>query len=331
MAPERVLFYGLLAACLFAAELLYFRLAVKHGIIDKPNDRSSHRRPVIRGGGVIFFLALTFWFVMEGGIWPWFMFGAALVSFISFMDDLYAQKPVVRFVLHLTAMTLLFYQVGLFNWPIWLLVLALIVCIGTVNAFNFMDGINGITGVYSLVTVGTFLYIQEYVNTFTSATLLVTLLISILVFLFFNFRRRAKCFAGDVGSVTLAFAIIFLLLQLIVGTNNLVWVLFLTVYGTDSVITIIYRISKRENIFKAHRSHLYQYLSNEMRLPHLGVSLCYGILQLMINAIVILYFKEFDVMAVMFIVTFIVSYTVLREIILKKIGQPGLFIRSVAG
>lgn len=330
MEEGNLLYYFFLLVSLFAAELFYFRLAVKFQIIDKPNDRSSHLKPVIRGGGVIFILALIFWFAAEQGLWPWFMLGLLAVSVISFMDDLYPQKAGVRFMMHLTAMMLLFYETGLFSWPLWLALLALVVCIGTINAFNFMDGINGITGVYSLITVLSFLYVQQSMVSFTAVTFLVTLVISILVFLFFNFRKHAKCFAGDVGSVTLAFSLIFILLQLLVSTHNFVWVLFLLVYGTDSVITIIYRLTRGENIFRPHRTHLYQYLSNELKYPHLGISVLYGALQLLINGVVILFLKEFNVAAAIFVVSFMAGYIVVRECILRKIGLRGLFIRPLA-
>ena len=331
MEVSNTLFASFLFVILFAAELIYFRVARRFRIIDKPNERSSHLRPVIRGGGVIFFVASVIWYATQGGQWPWFMLGLLLVAVISFMDDLYPQKAGVRFAAHLTAMLLLFYQADLFDWPAWLVITALVVCIGTLNAFNFMDGINGITGVYSLVTLLSFFYIHETVHAFTSESFLLALCVSLLVFLFFNFRKRAKCFAGDVGSVTIAFAIVFLLLQLITETDNFVWVLFVLVYGTDSVITIIYRLVNRENIFKAHRSHLYQYMSNEMGVPHLLVSALYGGLQLIINGIVVFLLHELNVATIIFLLSFMVCYTVVREAILKRVGVRGLFIRPLTG
>lgn len=319
----------LLVAALVLVELIYFRIAARYQIIDRPNERSSHVRPVIRGGGIIFIFVLWAWFSYSGFAWPYFILGATLVALISFLDDLFPQKAGVRFLFHLAGVLLLFFQAGLFTWPLWLVVLALIVCIGTINAFNFMDGINGITGIYSLVSVGTFWYINEYVSFFTDEAFLLALAASIFVFLFFNFRKRAKCFAGDVGSVTLAFAIIFLLLRLINATDNFVWVLFLLVYGTDSVMTIIYRLKNRENIFKAHRTHLYQFLTNEMKMPHLGISVLYGLLQLSINIVVISFFNKVDTMMLVFLGVFVVMYVIIREWILKRVGRPGLFMKAV--
>src|SRR5690606_9440901 len=99
------------------------------------------------------------------------------------------------------------------------------------------------------------------------------------VFAFFNFRQRAKCFAGDVGRVSMCFILVFVTVSLILATGNLIYILFFAVYGVDSVMTIIFRLLRRENIFKAHRTHLYQYLANEARGNRLVIATCYGVLQ----------------------------------------------------
>src|SRR5690606_25592414 len=112
------------------------------------------------------------------------------------------------------------------------------------------------------------------------------------VFAFFNFRQRAKCFAGDVGSVGMSFILIFAMLSLILATGNLIYILFFAVYGVDSVLTIVYRLVKRENIFKAHRTHLYQYLANEAKGNRLVIAACYGILQVG-TGVLVLYASDF--------------------------------------
>src|SRR5688572_1436895 len=228
----------LYAFILVAAELVYFRLADRYSIIDKPNQRSSHTKPTIRGGGIIFIIGLWLLFVYLSFPWPYFIGGVSIVAAISFADDIQAQSSWLRFLIHLTAILLLFYQVQLYDWP-WLLVLvAGVVCIGTLNAFNFMDGINGITGIYAFVNLGTFLLLDSTVVDFTDTTVLIGLLVANAIFLFFNFRKQARCFAGDVGSVTLSFVQIFFLLQLVKTTDSLFWVLLFFVFGIDSVITI---------------------------------------------------------------------------------------------
>jgi len=272
---------------LLMCELYYFRIADKFNIIDKPNNRSSHAIPTIRGGGIVFIVALLFWFFLFEFTFPFMVAGACLIAFISFLDDIKEQPPLVRSGLQLISLLLLLWQVNFFNEHILLVSVAIIVVVGAVNAFNFMDGINGITGVYALFNLTTFWYVNKFVAAFTSESLIIIVLSGVFVFLFFNFRMKARCFAGDVGSVTLAYIQIFLLLQLIVETNHYGWVLMVLVFGIDSVVTIGYRLSRGDNIFKPHRTHLYQYLCNELQYSHLLVSLLYGIVQLLINGLII--------------------------------------------
>jgi UDP-GlcNAc:undecaprenyl-phosphate GlcNAc-1-phosphate transferase len=317
--------YLILAVLLFAIELIYFRIAIQFNIIDKPNERSSHTNPVVRGGGIIFSIALMIWYLYEGGEWPWLMTGVLMVAVISFVDDVTSLRPWVRMLFHVAAVLPMFYQIPLFDWPLWLIMMALIICIGTLNAFNFMDGINGITGIYALVSLLTFWYIDHYVVRFSMQSFIITGWVAVLVFLFFNFRKKAKCFAGDVGSITIAFVLIFLLLQLIHETGNFAWALLFLVFGVDSVVTIVYRLRKKENIFKPHRTHLYQFMSNELKMPHLIVSVIYGAIQLLVNVLVVNYVKTFDLFVIGFIVISFASYLIIRERTLKRLQRPGLF------
>ena len=283
--PE-VLIYLIILISLFFLELVYFRIAFQYRIIDKPNDRSSHRKFTIRGGGVIFGIAALLWFFYSGFSYPYFLSGLLLIAFISFLDDLHTLKSGIRSLVHILAVSLLLYQLGLdLSWY-WLPVI-LILIVGTINAYNFMDGINGITGGYSLILLSSLFYINRYVEAFTSESLLIISILSLLVFNFFNFRRKAKCFAGDVGSVSIAFIICFLLIQLIVQTQNVLFIGFLLVYGLDAVTTILFRLIRKENIFEAHRTHFYQYLANERKWLHLWVSGMYAGVQLIVNGLVI--------------------------------------------
>jgi UDP-N-acetylmuramyl pentapeptide phosphotransferase/UDP-N-acetylglucosamine-1-phosphate transferase len=306
--------------------LIYFKLAVRFQIIDRPNERSSHRIPTVRGGGIVFMLALLMWFVVEGFSYPWFIGSALLLAVISFMDDINHLPALVRSTGQLIAFSLMGVQAGLFDQSAWLIGVTLIIGIGAVNAFNFMDGINGITGLYSLVNVATLYFINCFIISFTSTTLIIYILLSVVIFLFFNFRPRARCFAGDVGSVTLAFIQIFLILQVIYATGNYGWSLLFLLYGIDSIVTIIYRLKRKENIFKAHRSHLYQYFSNELGVPHLIMSLLYGIIQLLCNVFLVLFLTGKPLgYYVAFILFTGVLYVVIRERVLRRIGVMGLF------
>lgn len=273
------MYYLLILVLLFLVELFYFHIADKYNIIDKPNERSSHTRITLRGGGIIFYLGALAYFLTNQFEYPWFMLALTLVTVISFVDDIRSMSQGLRLVFHFTAMGLMFYQWELFALPWWTVVVALIVCTGIINAYNFMDGINGITGGYSLVVLGTLAFINHRVVSFVEPGLIYTMLCAVLVFNFFNFRKRAKCFAGDVGSVSIAFIILFLIGKLIIDTEDFSWIVLLAVYGVDSVLTIVHRLMLHENIGLPHRKHLYQIMANELKIPHVAVSLTYMVVQ----------------------------------------------------
>lgn len=250
------MYYLIILVLLFLAELFYFRVADRCNIIDKPNERSSHTKVTLRGGGIIFYFGALAYFLTSGFEYPWFLLALTLVTFISFVDDIKSTGQMTRLLFHFSAMAMMFYQWGLFSLSWWWIVIALIVCTGIINAYNFMDGINGITGGYSLVILAALAYINKEVVTFVEADFIYTVICSVLVFCFFNFRKRAKCFAGDVGSVSIAFILLFLIGRLIIETEDFSWIVLLSVYGVDSVLTIIHRLMLHENIGLPHRKHL---------------------------------------------------------------------------
>ena len=269
------MYYLVILVLLFLAELFYFKLADRCNIIDKPNERSSHTKVTLRGGGIIFYFGALAYFLTNHWEYPWFMVALTLITFISFVDDIRSTSQGLRLVFHFSAMALMFYQWGLFSLSWWWIIVALIICTGIINAYNFMDGINGITGGYSLVVLVALAYINAEITAFIEPALINTVLCSVLVFCFFNFRKKAKCFAGDVGSVSIAFILLFLIGKLILTTGDFSWIILLSVYGVDSVLTIIHRLMLHENIGLPHRKHMYQLMANELKIPHVGVSLIY--------------------------------------------------------
>ena len=273
------MYYVIILVLLFLTELFYFRVADKFNIIDKPNERSSHSRITLRGGGIIFYFGALAYFLTNDWEYPWFILALSLITFISFGDDIRSTSQGLRLVFHFSAMALMFYQWGLFSLSWWWIIIALIVCTGIINAYNFMDGINGITGGYSLIILGALAYINEEMVSFAEPALIYTVLCSVVVFCFFNFRRKAKCFAGDVGSVSIAFILLFLIGKLILKTEDFSWMILLAVYGVDSVLTIIHRLMLHENIGLPHRKHMYQLMANELKIPHVVVSLVYMAVQ----------------------------------------------------
>ncbi len=273
------MYYFIIIVLLFLAELFYFKIADRFNIIDKPNERSSHTRVTLRGGGIIFYFGALTYFLTSSFEYPWFMLALTLVTFISFIDDIRSTKQITRLLFHFSAMALMFYQWGLFSLSWWWILIALIICTGIINAYNFMDGINGITGGYSFVILVALAYINKVIVPFVNEGIIYTVLCSVLVFCFFNFRTKAKCFAGDVGSVSIAFIVLFLIGKLIVQTQEFSWIVLLVVYGVDSVLTIIHRLMLRENIGLPHRKHLYQLMANELKIPHVVVSSIYMVAQ----------------------------------------------------
>lgn len=276
--------YVVIAAILMAAELLYFKIADWFNIIDRPNMRSSHTSITLRGGGVVFLFGAWVYAAFFGATYPWFLTGLTLVGIVSFVDDVHSLPDSARLVVQFVAMFLMFYQFGILNWNDWWIVcIALIVCVGITNAYNFMDGINGITGAYSLAVMLPLIYLNKSVG-FIEMPFLVVITLSILVFLFFNFRKKAKCFAGDVGSISMAFIVVFALGLLMLQTRDFSYIVFLAVYGVDAVLTIVHRIMLHENLGEAHRKHAYQLMANELKLSHLKVSAGYMLVQLAVSA-----------------------------------------------
>lgn len=277
--------YILIFILLIIAELIYFRIADKFNIIDKPNERSSHTSIVLRGGGIIFLIGAWIWSAFFGFQYPWFLVGLTLVAGVSFVDDIHSLPDSVRLVAQFSAAAMAFYQLGILHWSMWWIVLlALIVYVGATNVINFMDGINGITAGYSL-SVLVPLALVNMRETFVEQSLIVATILAALVFCIFNFRPKgkAKCFAGDVGSIGIAFIMLFLLGNVIMKTGDITWLIFLLVYGVDGCLTIIHRIMLHENLGEAHRKHAYQIMANELKIGHVKVTSLYVSIQLVIS------------------------------------------------
>jgi len=275
--------YFFLAAFLVAVLLIYFRIADHYSIIDKPNSRSSHSSITIRGGGIIFVVAaiITLCWQFNEFLLP--ALGIIIIGGISFLDDIFTLSNKVRVFFHVLAVTLMFISLSVFSvMSVYGIVGLYILVIGIINAYNFMDGINGITGLYSLVVLLGLQYVNMQQVNFVNPVIIWVPVIACITFLFFNFRTKAICFAGDVGSVTIAFWIILLLLSLIFKTGDWRYILFLAVYGVDTVLTIIHRLYLSQNIFQAHRFHFYQILVNENKVPHLKVASLYSFIQVVI-------------------------------------------------
>lgn len=318
----------IIVALLVVLELLYFQIANHFNIIDKPNLRSSHTHVTLRGGGIIFLLAAWLFSIFYGFQYPWFLAGLTAIAGISFVDDVRSVPNRVRLLIHFVAMLLLFQEFGILNlesW--WMILLGLIFCVGIINAYNFMDGINGITGGYSLAVLLPLYYLNRELD-FVDPNFLLVVLFSVLVFNFYNFRTRARCFAGDVGSVGIAFIILFALGRLILQTGDFSYLLFLMVYGVDSVLTIVHRLLLHENIGEAHRKHVYQLMANELRIPHVVVSSVYMGTQLLLSfGLILLPFNHWTYFGIVLVILTVIyvwfkkKYYHLHEEYLTRLNQ----------
>jgi UDP-N-acetylmuramyl pentapeptide phosphotransferase/UDP-N-acetylglucosamine-1-phosphate transferase len=300
-------------------ELIYFKIADHYNIIDKPNSRSSHSSVTLRGGGIIFPIAILIACLL--GYFSWaILIAVVLVAVVSFIDDIKPLSQLPRFASHAIAIGLVFYDLNLFYESVWILPIVFILLLGWVNAFNFMDGINGITVLYAFVTILSFSFLSINYN---SLPLLITMGMSCCAFGIFNVRKKAKTFAGDVGSISMALFLGYFMIKTILDSGEIGYLLFLSVYGIDAIITIFTRIKKKENIFQPHRSHLYQYLANELGYSHILVSVIYAGIQLLINAgIICLEIKgELSLsIVVFFLMVQILVYLWIRRRVVQKVN-----------
>lgn len=277
--------YALFFSIIMFAAIIYFKIAAYYNIVDKPNERSSHKIPTIRGGGVIFLLSALLFYFMSNYSFPYLLAAMLVSGVVSFIDDMRTVNNPLKFGVHILSVGLIFIQCGLVNTlpPLYLIVIGMFF-IGVINAYNFMDGINGITGLYSLAVIIP-LFLTEDNEKIRSLELFT--IIGLLVFNYFNTRKKARCFAGDVGSISLAILIVFLMIMRIQFTGRFVYIGLLLVYGIDTIFTIAQRLYQQENIFKPHRKHLYQYYCNEKKMPHVLVSSLYAFLQLIISLAIV--------------------------------------------
>lgn len=274
-----VIEYILVGIVLLFLEMTYMRAAVKFRILDKPHHQSSHTGVVVRGGGIIFYIAFVLWSVSHGFKWGGALLGLTILASVSFIDDLRSINPKIRLLCQFIAIIVMFNHSGLLNHSLHVIILLVITCVGAVNIYNFMDGINGMTGGYSLVVASALLYINEYQVYFAPRSLLIYVILSIIVFNIFNFRRDAKCFAGDVGSLSIGFILVFFVLVLVLRGYSMSWMSMLIIYLVDGGMTLLHRIQLRENLMKPHKKHVYQIMANELKMPHLMVSGIYMSLQ----------------------------------------------------
>jgi len=276
----------------------YLKIAAKLNIYDHPVGRSSHNNRTITGYGIFVLLGLFLYsIVYPFTLSSYFIIGLVMMSLISFIDDIVFVKHFIRLIFQLFALILLaidlpFEYITTDKLP--LIIASVIFGIGVLNAFNFMDGINGMLGLNSLVILVSFWWLNNHTYdatgheiTFITNEFIYTLIIGVSIFLFFNLRNKAIAFAGDVGSISIAFVIFYLMVNLIFATGNYAYLLLFVVIGIDAALTVIFKLLLRENIFVPHRDFLFKKLVHVGKYKHVNISIIYAMVQAFISIIVI--------------------------------------------
>ena len=286
--------------------------SLRRGVLDMPNLRSSHSQPVPRLGGIGILVALVLSLAALGLMrrlawvgYPVFTRDASLMvlagtgmAATGLYDDFHGMRPATKFLVQsvfagiVVALGMRIESVAVLNWgPFALGVLAFPLTIlwltGFANIFNFMDGINGLAAVTGAAYSGFFFVFAWLQGTPELAATAVVVTGSCLGFLPHNLPR-ARTFMGDTGSLLLGIVLALLVVRLAQKSPNpasLIGLLLVcSVYLWDSGFTLLRRLRRGENIFQAHRSHLYQRLA-QLGLSHASITGLYLLLHLLMGGL----------------------------------------------
>ena len=315
-------------SCSILLLYMYLVLGNKFKIYDVPNNRSSHKNTVIRGGGIVLLLINIIWVIFEPSQLNILLSVSLSIGVVTgFLDDFKNLKTSTRFVLYLIAVGIILFgvlELQRFDTYIWIPLF--IIILGSVNTYNFMDGINGITALYSIVISCSSLLILNSLNEFTFNENIISYAGFFVAFCIFNFRNRDLMFLGDSGSVTMGLFAAFLVVLIGLKINSWSSIILLAVYGVDSVGSIIIRLIKRENILQAHRSHLYQDLVHIKSYNHMTISVLYSFVQLFINVGLFVFYHlgwvESYAGGILLLLAFLYYY------VKQKIHGDNLFLRD---
>ena len=316
-----IAYYILITAVLIIGIIIYLKMAEKWSIIDQPNSRSSHLVVTKRGGGIIYLIALVIYMISSNFNMPSIIICGLLLGIMGFIDDVKNLDFKIKLIFQCLTIGY-FLSTGSYNGLEWyLLILMFFLIISSINILNFMDGINGLTILYSLSFLISFYIINANIIAFTDSNFLLIVILSNLIIGYFNIRKKAVCFLGDVGAITMGFIYAVLTITLLIKTNSLSPLILFLVYFLDSGWTIVERLLAKENIFHPHRKHLFQLLVNEFKLPHLLVASIYFSIQALINITWLLNYEK-DLSPIILISIFgifSVVYLLTKKILNKKL------------
>jgi len=300
------------------------RFAFRFGLIDIPNERSSHEIPIPipKGGGVgilVAFVLSSYALKVPTNFW----LPASLLALVSLYGDRFEISPKIRLTVQFAAALFLlltscppYFNPQSFLYPILLSVFV----VGTANFYNFMDGINGIAGITGMIGFGLLaFYASFYEFNASLAALAICMSFACLGFLPFN-MPKARVFMGDVGSILLGF--VFAGIVVLISKTFLdiiTYAAFLFPFYADELTTMMIRIREGERLSQPHRRHLYQLLANEYQISHWKVSFGYGFFQLIIGISVII-IKKIGIMAVVSaLVFYFCAFTLLSGVLRNKL------------
>lgn len=264
---------------LFSAAMtkLFSAAALDTRLMDKPNERSMHSKPVVRGGGVVFIGLTLFYFVFicyySGapltGQLVWIL-SVALLAGVSFFDDLYQLSAKSRFLVQCVVATLVAVfmlperlDLGLviLNNAFFMVPFLFFSVIWAINHFNFMDGIDGFCALQAVFICVAYALLFSFNDAIIYQSLCLVLIFNLSGFLFFNFPP-AKLFMGDVGSASLGLITfcIALIAQQKYQISLLYWFVLNSLFLFDATVTLFRRVMNKEKWSAAHKKHAYQRL-----------------------------------------------------------------------
>ncbi len=338
----------LFATGLFFLSCIICLLMIKRvKIMDTPNSRSSHDVPIPKSGGIVIVITflmgvLAIYFFGDATLirdtyFFGFIFSALLVAGISLYDDITEKPTLIKLISHIIAAAIVIafgivirevalpwigtVQLGAVGY-----LLTFLWIVGLTNAYNFMDGLNGMAAGPAVIN-GLFFCVLSYSQGSIFVYIICyTIIAGALGFLVFNFPRPSL-FMGDVGSAFLGF--VFSTLGIIGAlydhshTSLFVMPLLMFNYIYDTSFTFIRRLRRGENVFEAHRTHLYQ-LFNQLGYSHVQVS-CFHFGQCVLQGIgAAVMINIYGNNRVVVFIPFIVFQAVYSIIIIKKASQKGL-------
>lgn len=284
--------------------MIYINTARKYRIFPSHQNQSNRSSYIVTGAGIIFFFAWILFFLLNEMVYPTFTFGLFILSLFYLIDDITSFHPILHVGINSIALTMLFVELGMFDqlglhiiFPIYF------ICLYVLHMFHFMNRVNGMTGLYALSFFISMILISSSNMDFVIENPIYFIIIALGVFGIFNFRKKAAAFSGDVGVYSISYLLLFFLLQLVFGKQNflqvnykqvnvfgaeyhLKYVLFISVYAVDSIMTLLFTTFTRMNSFITHRGHFYEFLSRELNISHLLVAIIYATIQFLINVYV---------------------------------------------